>query len=254
MGRQVCLRRLNAALPGAAGYASAMDGKPMPASMPLWWLPLALALVPVLAVHLAWWLSLRAEHIPDCIPYLEGCTSISRAARHGLGNHLFRYFMLPCAAGQALFWFAVTGWLRAQGRRVGLALPALGLLAAIFLGLYATFLGTEGDVYRLLRRYGVTVYFASTYLALLLALRATARPAIAPHRALLVVALGMLVLGVLSTIATATVSDEALKDRIENVLEWHLGAWLTAMFLVFAWRWRRDGTRVALLPAPSKPL
>lgn len=205
-----------------------------------------LAAVPVVAVHLAWWLSLQEGHIPWCIPYLEGCTSISRAARYGLGNHLFRYFMLPCAAGQALFWLAAHGWLRARGRRIGPALPVLGFLAAVFLALYATFLGTEGEVYRLLRRYGVVVYFGASYLALLACLRAMSRPAVRGFRALLVVALGMLALGVLSVVATATVPDEAFKDRIENVLEWHLGGWLTAMFLVFAWRWRQEGLRMQL--------
>ena len=35
-------------------------------------------------------------------------------------------------------------------------------------------------------------------------------------------------------------------DRWENALEWHLGLWLTAMFLVLAWRWWREGVRVSL--------
>ena len=38
--------------------------------------------------------------------------------------------------------------------------------------------------------------------------------------------------------------DRELRHRIENVLEWHLGAWLTVMFMLLAWHWRR--LRVAL--------
>ena len=49
--------------------------------LPLWVFPLAIALVMLLAAHLAWWLSLRAGYIEACNPYWEGCTSISRAAR-----------------------------------------------------------------------------------------------------------------------------------------------------------------------------
>ncbi|TXK59155.1 hypothetical protein [Alkalisalibacterium limincola] len=215
----------------------------------LWPLALMVATLPAIATHVAWALSLHAGHIPWCVPYLEGCTSISRAARHGLGNDLFRMVMLPTAALQALFWVAVAAWLRSGGARVAATVPWLGLLAAVFLALYATFLGSEGDIYRMLRRYGVTVYFAATYLALLASLRALqkTRGARDPgYRPLLVVALGMLALGVLSTAATAFVDSRELKDRIENVLEWHLGVWLTAMFLVVAWRWWREGVRVGL--------
>lgn len=218
-------------------------------SLALWPLALVVALLPALVTHVAWALSLQAGHIPWCIPYLEGCTSISRAARHGLGNDLFRMVMLPTASLQALFWLAVAAWLRDGGARVAASVPWLGLLAAVFLALYATFLGSEGDIYRMLRRYGVTVYFASTYIALLTSLRGLARArgvADPAYRPLLVVALGMLALGVLSTAATAVVGSHELKDRIENVLEWHLGLWLSAMFLVFAWRWRREGVRVGL--------
>jgi len=39
---------------------------------------------------------------PACNPYLEGCVSISRAARHGLPNHLFKALVLPAAALQGV--------------------------------------------------------------------------------------------------------------------------------------------------------
>ena len=46
------------------------------AAEPLAWL---IGLWPLLAVHGAWLISLNAGLIPACIPYVEGCTSISRA-------------------------------------------------------------------------------------------------------------------------------------------------------------------------------
>lgn len=213
---------------------------PRAGSLPLWPLPLLAALIPVVVTHLAWGLSLRDGHVPACVPYLDGCISISRAARHGLGNDLFRMFMLPCAALQALFWLAMRQWLRGLGRSGGAALPWLGLLAAVFLALYATFLGSEGAIYQTLRRYGVTVYFAATYIALLLSLRALWRsPAETAARPLLAVALGMLALGLASVAVSLGVDERELRNRLENILEWQLGLWLTAMFLVFAWHWRR---------------
>jgi hypothetical protein len=218
-------------------------------SLPLWPLALACALLPVLATHTAWWLSVSDGHVPFCIPYLEGCTSISRAARHGLGNHVFRAMMLPTAMLQILLWLAAWQWLKCTHPKpgVGASLAALGLVAGVFLILYATFLGTEGDIYRLLRRYGVIVYFAATYIAQLVLQRALRElPAHRAHAVMLGVCIAMLGLGVVSTAVSALVDDEGLKDRWENVLEWNLGAFLTLWFCLLAWRWRSAGLRLAL--------
>jgi hypothetical protein len=213
------------------------------ARIPIWPLALACALLPVLAVHLALWLSVRDGHVAFCIPYLEGCTSISRAARHGLGNHVFRAIMLPTAMLQILLWLGVRQWLAARHphARAGSSLPWLGLVAGVFLILYGTFLGTEGDIYRLLRRYGVVLYFAASYLAQLVLQRALrAMPVHPSTRSMLGVCLGMLALGIISTLVTAVVVDPAAKDRWENVLEWNLGALLTLWFGLLSWRWRSD--------------
>lgn len=219
------------------------------ASLPLWPLALACALLPGIATYAAWWLSVHDGHIPFCIPYLEGCTSISRAARHGLGNHVFRAVMLPTAMLQILLWLGAWLWLRQAHPRPGAggSLPLLGLAAGVFLILYGTFLGTEGDVYRLLRRYGVIVYFAATYIAQLVLQRALRGLPPHPGRgAMLAVCLGMLGLGLVSTAVSALVGDEGLKDRWENVLEWNLGVLLTAWFGLLAWRWRSAGLRLSL--------
>jgi hypothetical protein len=215
--------------------------------LPLWPLPLLCAALPFVAAHLAWWLSLADGLIPACNPYLDGCVSISRAARHGLGNHLFRMAMLPAATLQVLCWIAAAGWLRGRLGVASHALPWLGLVAGAFLALYATFLGTEGDAYRLLRSYGVKLYFGASFLALLLLLRAMARAGRpAGHRPLLGIALGMLAIGLASVAREYAVLDDAANDTWGNVLEWHLGLWLTAMFAVLAWRWWRERVRIGL--------
>lgn len=213
--------------------------RPPAASLPLAWLPTAAAVLPVLATLLAWSLSVANGHIEACNPFWDGCTSISRAARHGLGNHVFRALMLPCAMLQILFWGLCRHWLQAGGRPAGATLSWLGLVAGSFLILYATFLGTEGAIYQVLRRYGVVVYFAATYLALLLVMRQLGcAPADRLYRPLLLVALVKLGLGVATVAVWALVADEAVSYRWENVLEWQLGVWLTLMFALFAWRWR----------------
>lgn len=219
-----------------------------PAGLPAWPLPLLSALLPLAAAHLAWWLSVQEGLIAPCNPYWDGCVSISRAARHGPGNPLFRLAMLPCATVQVAVWWCAAQWLQCRTGVPARALPWLGLVAGAFLGLYAAFLGSEGEVYGLLRRYGITVYFGATFLALMSMLRRmssrwTDAPASAPLRA---VALGMLAVGLASVAVTASVVDPLARERWENRLEWILGLWLTAMFAVLAWHWWRDRLRIVL--------
>src|SRR5690606_30873198 len=121
----------------------------------------------------------------------------------GLGNHVFRAAMMPAATLQILMWLLTAAWLHRQRRMSGLAVAlavAFGLLAGLAMILYATFLGTDGGVYRLLRSYGVKLYFAFTYLALLLVLRCLRGPPVDPlYRPLLAIAVAMLALGLGST-------------------------------------------------------
>ena len=221
-----------------------MPSNPPPAGWPLWPLALLCAVLPFIAANLGWWVSTAHQLVPACNPYLEGCVSISRASRHGLGNVLFRMLMLPAATLQALCWLAAAAWVRHDGRRV--RWPSwLGCVAAVALVLYASFLGGEGRTYELLRRYGIYFYFGCTYLALLVVLRRLPRSHRA-HRPLMVVAWGCLVFGLASVAVRYAVSSEDLRDRLENLLEWHTALWLTASFAVMAWAWRRDGLRLQL--------
>ena len=212
-------------------------------AIPLWPLPLAIALVLVAATHLAWALSVQAGHVPLCIPYLEGCTSISRAARHGLGNHLFRLMVLPCALLVFIHWWLAGRWLQLRGGR-GRMMLVLGAIGALALAVYTTFLGTEGEAYRFLRRYGVVVFFGCSYLAQLLFLRRARLTGPLPRFArlgMLAICVAMLVLGLVHVVVAALIGGTGLQDRLENVFEWHLGVLLVSWFLVHAWLWRREG-------------
>jgi hypothetical protein len=230
---------------------SAHDESMHDSSIPLWPLPLAIALILVLAVHLAWLLSLQAGHVPSCIPYLEGCTSISRAARHGLGNHLFRLLVLPCALLVGLHWWLAARWLRREGTRGGEVrmILLLGVMAATALALYATFLGSEGEAYRFLRRYGVVVYFGASYLAQLLFLRGARRQGRLGLRiatAMVAICVAMLALGVANVTAEALLADADLQDRLENALEWQLGVLLVGWYVAHAVLWHGSGYRMRL--------
>lgn len=211
--------------------------------VPPWFLPAACAVVPFVAVHAAWWLSRAAGTIPDCIPHLEGCTSISRAARHGAANALFKSLMIPAAALQAVNWALAARWIERAARQPGAArgiLP-LGIVAGIALAVYATFLGSEGSIYGWLRRYGINFYFAATFLAMLAFIRQlrllSPVPGLAGPMAWTCVA--MLVLGLANVLTPLVGADEAFRDRVRDALEWQLGGLFTAWFLLQAWLLRR---------------
>ena len=239
------------------------------ATLPLWPLALAAALLPALATLTAWALSLQQGLVPACNPFWDGCVSISRAARHGLPNHLFRAIMLPAATLQGLVWLLAARWLlstSAPGERPapGLRLLApLGLSAALALVLYATFLGTEGPVYRWLRQYGTVVYFGFTCLCLLLAGNAVLRQAAAGRLrlprplqgALQALAVVLVSLGVGKAIVAATLGD-AMKGRVENVTEWWGALVFVFGFLALAAMWWRLRLRVTLAaerPSARRP-
>ena len=206
------------------------------------------AAIPVVAVHVAWYLSTRHGYVEPCIPYLDGCASISRVARHGPGNLVFKALMIPCALLQGWHWLLVRGLVAraTNDRRLGASLVWLGAIAALALVVYTFALGSEGALYRFMRRYGITFYFAATFIAQLVFLRALAQrlaPAaseLRPHvRWLSAVCVAMLALGLASVAVSGTVTDPDLKDRLENLLEWHLGVLLTAWFVLEARTMRR---------------
>ncbi|MBC8328276.1 MAG: hypothetical protein H8E31_05960, partial [Planctomycetes bacterium] len=107
-------------------------------------------------------------HIPACITYVVGCTSISSAGRYGFSYYLFKAGMIPSAVLLAALWLNCRRWLIELGDEnfaMTRSISVLGMLAAVFLVLYTVFLGSKGDFYNLMRRFGVTLYFGFSGLA-----------------------------------------------------------------------------------------
>jgi hypothetical protein len=227
----------------------------------IWLLPLIAGLLPAIAAVTALQISQHLGLIPSCNPFLDGCVSISRAARHDLPNHVFRALVLPGATLQALTWILCAQWLRsvdpAKAQAHG-ALAVLGMLAGMFFVLYGAFLGSEGQTYQWLRRYGINFYFGFTYLCMLLASARVFRLSrngwlrVPWHidRALGVLCLLVLTLGLINLIAKSVLDDIGLVDRLENSLEWLASAMFTLFFVILAWLWRR--TRFALRAASER--
>lgn len=231
----------------------------------LWPLPLAAALLPLVATLVAYGLSIRLGLAPACNPFVEGCVSISRAARHDLPNILFRALLLPAAVLQAACWWLSPAWLRTLGAattRAQRALPWLGLVAGVSLVLYGSFLGTDGEGYRWLRRYGTTMYFGLTCIGMLIVADEMHRHVRQDRlrrritHALLWLC-GMLpLLGLAHVLLPLALPGEVTKDALENATEWWGSAIFTVFFAGLAWAWRVTGFGLRLhgqAPGSGRP-
>ncbi|MGE0797994.1 MAG: hypothetical protein AB7G13_14230 [Lautropia sp.] len=230
---------------------------------------LCVAAWPILVIHLCYGWSVAEGFVELCNPYWDGCSSISRAGRHGSAHHLFKAAMLPYAALLGVFWWVCHHWLATLAARAGLpgpspsgsrgspALLAAGWLGVVFLVLYATFLGIDGPAYQLMRRYGINVYFGATWLAqTILAVRllrlsrvpaVSAGPGPVLPRAIVVaitvLSAGVFVLGAAFFAARGLVPLD--RDRWENALEWIIALAMQASLLLVAAGWRASRLRIA---------
>jgi len=220
----------------------------------LTWIALWTGLLPFLVINLSYLGSALGGHIPLCFPYLQGCTSISSAGRYGLSYFFFKAGIIPAAVLLACYWILCRRWLLQLGDADNLmvrAIRLIGILSAVFLVLYAVFLGSKGDFYNLMRRYGVNIYFSFSGLAqimLLSRLRKLYAAGVASLsgsllRMKLLLLLALLVVGLASIPISNFIVD---KHRPRNIVEWNF-ALLMICYYVVTWRmWVRTGFHARL--------
>lgn len=207
-------------------------------------LAFAVAIAPVVAVHACYALSVAAGTVPYCNPYWDGCASISAAGRQPPAVFLFKAVMLPHALALAAYWYLAAAWLSFHGARPASRwiILGVGVIGALFLALYVTYLGHSGDFYRLMRRYGITIFFAFTVLAGLLHTRVLwQRRREWPELSGLIKA-QLTLCGVLLLLGLASIPARNWlgKDRSENALEWIFALLMQGLFLIGALIWRRS--------------
>ena len=79
-------------------------------------LPYWAAIVPLVTVNVCYVVAIGLDHLPACIPYLTGCTSVSSTGRIAPESLIFRAGMLPSALIVALFWQRCATFLRLGGQ------------------------------------------------------------------------------------------------------------------------------------------
>lgn len=210
------------------------------------WVAWLNALIPLVAVLGAYGIALAQGYSAACIPLFEGCTSISRAARYGDAIFWFRGLMLPLVTLLAFYWILQRRWLNSV---VGYhcrhtVILVLGIFSAFALAMYANFLGSDGDVYRFMRRFGVTFYFAFAMLAQLLSIYSLHNIRLSLSASVnrlvniqfcLVLLQWLIGLGSLVIIA----AQPEYKDQANNIVEWNFALMMTLYYAFSArlWKW-----------------
>ena len=218
-----------------------------------WWVTVLAGLLPIVSVNLAFLINIGAG-MEGCMPYWEGCMSVSKGVRTGPGLALFKIAALPSAIAMALCWMHTGGFLcgqklaSASKRRT---IVWMGVTGAIFSLVYATWLGTEGEIYKWMRRYGVVFYFGMTGLAqlLLVSVLWKSRRALLNGRLFKQISLfawtvmSAWALGVASAFKRKLIDDPAFLDRVENALEWDFAIVLSLAFVALGmvFRGAREG-------------
>jgi hypothetical protein len=202
-------------------------------------------LIPLLAVVGGYQIAIHQQVAEACLPLIEGCTSISRGVRNGDALFWFRGFMMPLSMLLVLYWVLQRRWLdEVVGRRHrhGVIL-SLGVISALALVLYANYLGSDGGVYRFMRRFGVTFYFAFAALAQLLILQSVSTAQLRLSREAqrwLKVMWGLVCaqwgIGLMSLAITITAPIN--KFQLENIVEWNFALAMVCFYGVSGELWR----------------
>jgi hypothetical protein len=214
--------------------------------------PLATGLLPIITIHTCYLLGFEYTSLPACIPYLDGCTSISATGRYPPASYLFKAVMMPCSVLLCVYWVLNAAWLRAIDAAVGQsathhrAISVFGIAGAISLVVYVSFLGTSEPFYEFMRRFGVYLYFLFSVIAQLLLAIATMQLSRLPgYESLRGVAVAQLFLsispfaiGILNLVLKAVLEDS---DRVENSIEWIFALMMQLYFLLSFFAWRASG-------------
>lgn len=215
--------------------------------MRLWPIPLILGFIPLVAVHVAYTISLYHGTVLACVPYVDGCLTVSAASRTEPAIFFFRAVMMPATLLFVIYWLISWTWLgRIDTSRQRHAILAIGVAGALAMILYVDYLGTQGEMYRVLRKYGTILFFGLTFLAQLMELGRMVRKNVGPTWAVKgkrIISYA-LVLGGLAFIPVQNAWDI---DPIENIIEWNFSVLMMVHFMLTAAIWRQADVEIRLV-------
>ena len=226
------------------------------------YLPLFAGLLPFIAMCGAYSIALIAETLPVCNPFIDGCVSISATGRTPPGSFLFKAIMLPLGVLYVFVWYFSVLWLRELNsllsRTASGSILFFGVMGALALIIYVTFLGTNEPIYKFMRRTGIYFGFLGTGMAQLIISIVLYRinrnhPWLRMKGVILTMlllslgqyAFGVLNLGLKSILVNA--------DAAENRIEWIVALLMQCHFVLLYWAWRVSGFTLSVQAArPGK--
>jgi hypothetical protein len=218
-------------------------------------LPLLAGILPLIAMFGAFWLGVHNDVVPACIPFVDGCTSISATGRKPPGSFLFRAIMLPQAPLLLAVWYVTVLWLRSLHpdlrQSTARAILLSGIIGALALIVYVTFLGTKEPIYEFMRRTGIYFGFLGIALAQLFTAIAVVRVSkligrerlLKLARLMLGLCLAMFALGIINVVFKMIFADA---DAMENRIEWIASMLMQCYFFVMYFAWRETGISAAV--------
>jgi hypothetical protein len=223
-------------------------------------LAILVVILPLLASNGAFLLSAYESYVPWCMPYIDGCTTISQAGRSGDTIFFYRALVFPYSVLLILFWVYSKEWIELlQGYSTNAAqvILWLGVAGSVALLVYIDFLGATGEINRLMRRIGAMLYFTLIPLAQSLMLyqhyklkrnnpEVTIRPKILQYQ--LIIMMLMLTIGVTSLIFVLTGKSTS---EIENIVEWNFSLLVNLYFAGTILIWK-DYRRVLMIGTSKK--
>ncbi|MEM7281836.1 MAG: hypothetical protein AAF438_09440 [Pseudomonadota bacterium] len=214
-------------------------------TLQLAWFPVVTGLIPILGINVALLVAILDGDV-QCIPYWEGCTSVSGVGRAEPSKWIFRGVMLPYTMILAAYWILTYVWLKTLLTRTtfsSLLISGLGILSALFLVLHLSHLGEAGELSHKMRRIGVNGNLFLGFFAQcgLTAQLFKAKKPIIERRSKLVICLVLLGFG----LASIPVADlEENKRFWQNIIAWNFFLVSYVYFLFSASSWRSTGFRV----------
>ena len=221
-------------------------------------IPLVAALLPIIAINVAYVIAAHYGHVPSCFVYFDGCTTVSATGREAPESLWFRATIIPSAVVSMICWRMTGAWLHCLEQQVykgTIIIQTLGIMAGVFLITYSVALGFIGPEFTFQRRLGVISFFSCTYLAeLLLARRlwyiALKQPGVYPLKLAkykLYLCTFLLVVG----LASIPISNYIGKDELENIVEWNFSILVYAYFFLIYLGWKATGFKAELVVTRS---
>lgn len=207
------------------------------------------AILPLVTFNVSYLIAAGLEHVPTCIPYIEGCTSVSSTGRHLPESLIVKAGILPSAAILLLFWYRCATFLQLGGRGPSwvAAMRVIAVLVMLSLIVYGLTLGMREELYRDIRRIAIDSFALSNFASQLLFVIAYRPMRIATTRTLfrwlVVLCLALPTLGIISEVAKLV---GAPRHAANNIIAWNAAVLLCGYLIIVGRVWHHHGLSAQL--------